>query len=266
MQDGNESLTVLADTLNRSVQMLNEALGRNIHTEPQRHLRELELATRYIPPGGKILDVGCKLGEKLIALQLLGRKSFGVDNKYVFQSSGIDILKKVWEAAGVQIEECDVCRSPLVYPSELFDCVMCCAVLEHLHSSPKFPLGEMKRVLKPNGVMIITVPNLGAIGKRINFLLGRKHYLPLRSYFSGSGPIYGHIREFYRHEIVEMIEWVGDLRISHLQLFNHDRVFPKNPLRSLYSRFLISLSMIYPNFRDAIIVVAQKEEKSTPAV
>ncbi len=266
MQDGNESLSTLADALDRSVQMLNKALGRNIHTESQRHLRELELATRYVPPGGKILDVGCKLGEKLIALQFLGRKSFGVDNKYIFRSRGIDILKSVWEAAGVQIDECDVCSSPLVYPSELFDCVMCCAVLEHLHSSPRFPLGEMKRVLKPNGVMIITVPNLGAASKRINFLLGRKHYLSLDGYFYGSGPIYGHIREFYRHEVVRIIEWVGGLKIIHLQLFNHDRVFPKNPLRSLYSRFLMSLSMVYPNFRDAIIVVAQKEEKSTPAV
>ena len=114
--------------------------------------------------------------------------------------------------------------------------------------------------------MIITVPNLGAVSKRINFFLGRKHYLSLSSYFYGSGPIYGHIREFYRHEIVKMMEWVGDLKIIHLQLFNHDRVFPKNPLRSLYSRFLMSLSMVYPNFRDAIIIVAQKEEKSTPAV
>jgi SAM-dependent methyltransferase len=266
LQGGSEPLAVLEDALNRSVQMLNEALGMNIHTEPQRHLREMELATRYVPAGGKILDVGCKLGEKLIALQLLGRKSFGIDNKYVFQSSKIDILKKAWETTGVQIEECDVCRSPLIYPSEMFDCVMCCAVLEHLHSSPKFPLGEMKRVLKPNGVMIITVPNLGAINKRINFLLGRKHYLPLSGYFYGSGPIYGHIREFYRHEIVKIIEWVGELKINHLQLFNHDHVFPRNPLRSLYSRFLTSLSMIYPNFKDAIIVVARKEEKSTPAV
>lgn len=252
-------MTVLEDALNRSVQMFSEALETNIHTEPQRHLRELGLATRYVLPGGKILDIGCKLGEKLIALQLLGRKSFGVDNEYVFRSDKIDAIKNVWEAAGVQIQECDVCCSPLVYPSEFFDCVMCCAVLEHLHSSPRFPLGEMKRVLKPNGVMIITVPNLGAIGKRINFLLGRKHYLSLGGYFYGSGPIYGHIREFYRHEIAKMIEWVGELEIEHLQLFNHDHVFPRNLLRSLYSRFLISLSMIYPNFRDAIIVVARKE-------
>lgn len=266
MQGASEPITVLEDALNRSVQMLNEALGRNIHIEPQRHLRELGLATRYVPPGGKILDVGCKLGEKLIALKLLGRESFGVDNEYVFRSGKIDAIKDFWRAAGVEIQKCDVCRSPLVYPSEFFDCVMSCAVLEHLHSSPRFPLGEMKRVLKPNGVMIITVPNLGAIGKRINFLLGRKHYLTLRSYFSGSGPIYGHIREFYRHEIAEMIEWVGELEIEHLQLFNHDHVFPRNLLRSLYSRFLISLSTIYPNFRDAIIVVARKEEESTPAV
>lgn len=266
MQGASEPITVLEDALNRSVQMLNEALGRNIHIEPQRHLRELVLATRYVPPGGKILDVGCKLGEKLIALKLLGRESFGVDNEYVFRSDKIDAIENVWEIAGVQIEECDVCSSTLVYPGEFFDCVMCCAVLEHLHSSPRFPLGEMKRVLKPNGVMIITVPNLGAIRKRINFLLGRKHYLSLGGYFYGTGPIYGHIREFYPHEVVKMIEWIGGLRVNHLQLFNHDSVFPRNLLRSLYSRFLISLSTIYPNFRDAIIVVARKEEESTPAV
>lgn len=131
MRDRNEDRNMIDKTLRISYGLLSEALGLStvmLDAEPQRRFREMELALKYVPSGGEILDVGCKIGIKLVALQILGRRSFGIDNKHVFGSPKIELLKKVWEKMGVEIKECDVCLSPLPYPDESFDCVMCCAV------------------------------------------------------------------------------------------------------------------------------------------
>jgi len=265
----------------KAYDLLSKAAGRDIWSEQRRYLCELEYIAKYVPRGGKILDVGCGTGQKIIAMQLMGRQAYGVDSyisgdivmvvrainktamiKDLMEEWKTDI-RDVWETNGVHFNDCDISQYPTPYDDESFDCVSCCAVLEHLHTSPRFILGEMKRVLKKNGVIIITVPNLGSISKRINFFLGRRHYLPLDYYFFESDIICrGHVREFYPHEVTKMIKWIGGLEIIHLSLldFSAHAKNTKNPIKFLYSKFMDLLKLIYPNFRSDIIVVSRKVE------
>ena len=41
-----------------------------------------------------------------------------------------------------------------------YDIVLCCEVLEHMEIDPMFMLGEVNRVLKNNGVLLLTTPNV----------------------------------------------------------------------------------------------------------
>jgi SAM-dependent methyltransferase len=45
----------------------------------------------------------------------------------------------------------------LPFPGNLFDCVVCCEVLEHLHD-PFLCTSEILRVLKPEGVLLLSTP------------------------------------------------------------------------------------------------------------
>ena len=75
----------------------------------------------------------------------------------------------------------------LNYPDDSFDVVFCSEVIEHM-TSPAELLGEMKRVLKPGGQLVLSTPNsafwlyraLGVLGYTVGELQHPKHF----QYFS----------------------------------------------------------------------------------
>lgn len=93
---------------------------------------------------GRLLDVGC--GSKPYA------RLFDVD-AYV----GLDIDSEATRRIGAADHFYDGNRFPL--PDAAFDAVLCNQVLEHVFN-PDFFLGEIGRVLKPGGKLLMTVPFL----------------------------------------------------------------------------------------------------------
>ena len=87
------------------------------------------------------------------------------------------------------------------YPDETFDVVLCCEILEHLPFSPSHMLYEINRVLKDEGQLILTTPNILDIGKILQLLRGRNIYAPLSIH-----TIYGrHNREYTPNEVSELL-------------------------------------------------------------
>ena len=95
----------------------------------------------------KILNVGCGVGKELEVMQRYGDMYvIDVDSKAIALTPyGLCIEKKV----------CDLYTLP--YPDNSFDMVAAFDVLEHLKDD-KLAIGEIHRVLKPDGFFIFTVP------------------------------------------------------------------------------------------------------------
>lgn len=87
------------------------------------------------------LDVGCREG---IQSKWLERKGYKV--------TSIDVEKVYEKCKVVNIE------NGLPFPNESFDLIWCSEVIEHLYK-PKEVISEFRRVLKPNGRMVLTTPN-----------------------------------------------------------------------------------------------------------
>ena len=103
----------------------------------------------------RICDVGCGTGEMLQALASslpagCRAELFGVD----FASSAISKAKLLLPAATLTVA--DLYENNL--PIEYFDLVLCLETLEHLQT-PERALSTLVRVCKPDGHIIITVPN-----------------------------------------------------------------------------------------------------------
>jgi SAM-dependent methyltransferase len=60
---------------------------------------------------------------------------------------------------------------------EPFDVIVAGDVLEHL-PRPEVLLGSLKRLLKPDGVLLLSLPNVANVTVRLNLLFGRFHYAP----------------------------------------------------------------------------------------
>lgn len=101
---------------------------------------------------GKVLDIGC--GNGIISLHLGG---------YGFDVTGIDVSEKAIEQAGKnnpysQVKFKVQSAEDLVASGEVFDVIICSEVLEHLHD-PSALIQVLYHLLKPNGRLIVTVPN-----------------------------------------------------------------------------------------------------------
>ena len=128
------------------------------------HNGRLEHIVKKIPKdsGIKILDAGC--GEGHLLEKILKANS----RAKVF---GIDITKVALEKAKIRCPKMES-LSDTGFQSGFFDVVTCTEVLEHIYEYKKV-IGELKRILKPDGLLIITFPN-ERLWTLSRLLLGRK--------------------------------------------------------------------------------------------
>jgi len=106
---------------------------------------------------GRILDVGCGDGYFLNYMKDKGWETYGVEPEEVGSKYAKDVLK-VNVFIGELKEAC--------YPNKYFDVITLFEVLEHLHD-PSANLSEIGRILKEDGLLVITVPNFTGFAYKI---------------------------------------------------------------------------------------------------
>jgi SAM-dependent methyltransferase len=114
-----------------------------------RYCRALKLVD--IKNGAKILDIGCK---HAFLCDFLVEK--GINCDYY----GLDISEKVIESVKHKkgtFRTCDIMKG-LPFENCQFDYIFCIEVLEHVEN-PTFLLNQLNRVLKDDGVLLLSVPN-----------------------------------------------------------------------------------------------------------
>jgi SAM-dependent methyltransferase len=99
---------------------------------------------------GKILEVGCGNGAMLRLLSQRGFHATGVDAS----SSGIEQCLSL----GLQAQCLDVSSDGLPFEDDAFDVVISLETFEHF-MNPYYALLEVRRVLRPSGRFLCSVPN-----------------------------------------------------------------------------------------------------------
>lgn len=113
----------------------------------------------YLRAGMSLLDCGC--GPGTITIGLAQAASPGNVTGIDLAESQVEVARKNSAKLGlsnVEFECCDVYQLP--YRDNMFDAVFSHAMLEHMHN-PLAVLREMRRVLKPSGVIGIRCIDLG---------------------------------------------------------------------------------------------------------
>jgi SAM-dependent methyltransferase len=114
-----------------------------------------EFADHPNTPGDfRLIDVGCGTGHFLLALQ----KRFGDAAGALFgmDFSRVAISRARAHISGAEFVEADIYAIP--YPNSYFDVVTSIETMEHL-KKPQLALSELVRICKPNGRLVITVPD-----------------------------------------------------------------------------------------------------------
>ncbi|MEA1882912.1 MAG: class I SAM-dependent methyltransferase [Thermotogota bacterium] len=152
---------------------------------------------------------------------------------------GCDISSAAIEKASNRMDLCYICNidnSDLPENSEIYDLVLCVAVLEHLYDV-SHALKEIHRILKPGKHVLIQVPNLCFWKFRLEILMGKIPYI-LRDQ--------RHLHSFNKGFLIERLEYAG---------FTRHRIFGQRER-------IKKLATLFPSlFSEDIFVLAMKQKQ-----
>lgn len=120
--------------------------------QPQKRFKDfLGLLARFCPTPGNLLDVGCGPGDFLLATQSLGWQSHGLE----INAHAVEVAHNRGASAQVISDFCNY------WPNQPFDVITFHHVLEHV-PSPKAYLDHAHLLLRPQGKLLVSVPNINS--------------------------------------------------------------------------------------------------------
>lgn len=189
----------------------------------KRYMSDIELVRRYYS-GGRVLELGSAPFHFTAILEKMGLPVTGVDIDPARFAGFIDRQK-------LKVVRCDVETEPLPFADGSFHLVLFNEVFEHMRINPIETLEKIRRVLHPDGHLILSTPNLYSVTTYINFLLGRgfddpyEQFSRLREY----GHM-GHVREYSVSQMRKFLDRTG-FRVVEVRMQSH------RPLRGLWTPF-----------------------------
>ncbi len=235
---------------------LRHFLWDSFNDHRNRYKEDLKLIDKYFKKG-KILEVGSNPFHLIICLKKLDLDVVGVDiNPEPFKS----FINKY----NLPIKKVNIETEKMPFRDNTFDFVIFNEVFEHLRINPIFALKEINRVLKPDGILLLTTPNLYAIHKIFMFNLGMSfndaydEFNKLNVY----GYI-GHFREYSAQEVKKFLEKTN-FKIEKVIYRNDYSFFKYEGIKNIIFRLMglaIDLLMkVNPYWRRHFAIIAKNSK------
>jgi 2-polyprenyl-3-methyl-5-hydroxy-6-metoxy-1,4-benzoquinol methylase len=123
---------------------------------------KLKLTNMFLDdlPAGSVLDLGCGDGRFLHRMYQAGWSVTGLD----FDQKAIEAARKMFGKFGFRLLHTDLFSAQ--FPDNSFDAVTMNHVIEHV-PEPIELLAEVRRVLKPEGRLVATTPNIRSLAHSV---------------------------------------------------------------------------------------------------
>ncbi|MBZ5499815.1 MAG: methyltransferase domain-containing protein [Acidobacteriia bacterium] len=189
------------------------------------HRKVLEIFSRF-PSRGPLLEIPA--GEGALAWQL---------HKMGYDVTGGDIDPGFFKVASIPCIHLDMNR-PFPVAAERFDFISCIEGIEHLEDQFQF-VRECHRVLRPNGCLVLSTPNVLNLASRLKFLFSGFYSLVPRPINEFSQvPVFDHINPVTYYQLRYMLHTRGfDIIEVATDLFRRGAaaLYWLRPLIQLYS-------------------------------
>lgn len=198
---------------------------------------EFDLILPHMPKSGKLLEIGSHPFERTQDLMNLGYDVSGVDINY--------------NRTEYNVKKCDIEIEKLPFGDKSFDIVLMMQVIEHLGRDPVWALQETKRVLKPNGVFVLSTPNFFCL-KNFAFLIFKGYQHEMYNFIKHTDrkDYTGHVRTYSKKELKMFFEYCRFKVKSHRYLWYNTEKFKIGGI----------ISYVLPFFRDHHLFICEVEE------
>lgn len=183
--------------------------------------------------GELLLDLGCGNGEFGSEIKKRGLYS---------EVYGVDIDERCIRLSakkGLIVEKIDLNNAKLPFDDNQFDAVTALEVIEHIND-PLRLMKEVKRVLCPSGVSILSTPNIQWVHHIFRLILGhgpRTSFSCEEKYFGSDFYDSGHVNYFTIKDVTNLLSAVG------FELINASGTY--NVSNKLFSKIM---KLCSPNF------------------
>lgn len=223
----------------------NKELLKYLQYHSQRLALDYEWLMASTDPSSKILEIG-GFPFFLTCAVLKQRRDLHVVDKLT------DEALLFTQALDSEVVGCDIETERLPFPDNTFDEVLLNEVFEHLRIDPIHTTEEIRRVLRPNGRLWLSTPNLRSLKGIVNFLYKSEswsvvgegvhaQYKQLRD----SGCM-GHVREYTAKEVTDFLRHTG-LKTEAV-IFRGEYATPVAK----------TISMIFPSLKPYFSIIARK--------
>ena len=208
-----------------------------------------------LPPikkGSSVLDTGLSSGFLSLNIQRFYKlkKLHTLEHPAIFHNYTKRFLK-IMSKNNISVKSVDLKDEIYPWKNGYFDYIIFSEILEHLiPSEVPHVFSEFNRMLKKEGKLIVSTPNIASFLKRLNlFLFGKNpNQLDLRLDF---GAVYGHIKEYTCDEVVMLAKPNFDVvKQTYISL---DRK------RNIYTELEYRISRVFPHLGNGFVIVFTKK-------
>jgi len=204
-------------------------------------------AKRHLPPGATVLDIGNSPGFLGYAFFKAGFEVSGLN----LSDAWLDAYPKPEMAAIFSVVSCDIESSALPFSNGAFDAILFTEVLEHIAiKNPRDILPELRRVLKPGGIILFSTPNVCNLSNVVALLTGVNIFWPVNMFYGSTDR---HNREFSPNEVLSLFTESG---FSALEFFGiNDHANWRSGTQDLIYPYLATRKADHALLRNTIIGV-----------
>jgi len=213
----------------------------------------LKLIERY-KSAGRILDIGCSVGFFLEVAKRGRWETHGLE----MSADSAEIARR---KRGLEVEQGTLADSS--YAAGSFDVVTAWDVIEHV-TDPVDSMARMNRLLKMDGIVALSTPNVDGIFPRWSFRVA-----PALNFWPHPEPPY-HLFQFSKRTIRNLLEQSGfevmaiiDENISLSFTFGSPKYLARTPKHLLYALAFAPVAAVGPwvGSGDWMLVVAKKRRE-----
>lgn len=209
---------------------------------------DLDYTQKYGEKNSKIVEFG--------SIPLLLTTSLKELN---FDVQGVDIdpdrFETIIKSLNLRVAKANIETENLPLPDNHYDIALFNELFEHLRINPINTMAEVKRVLKPGGILLLSTPNLTSLKGWINLLLRNKAPGNMYQEYQKLEKLghMGHVREYTAVELTEFLEQSGFIV---KEVIYRGAPVPKKAWKRLLTDIFF---FVFPRLRRYFSIVAIKE-------
>lgn len=202
-----DTYTDLSTDVSAAMRLLMPHNDTYLSNHERRLARTIEV-TLDQQPKGKLLELGTSVIVPLALKRLTSDLEVHVtDFDMDKEPKGMMSLSLGDDSAEVPVYRLDLETQTIPVDGETFDVVLCCEVIEHMEVDPMHLMSEINRVLKPDGLLVLTTPNATSSRAIHKILRGIEPYFYMQ--YRHKPSLYRHNYEYSVYSLTKVLQSAG---------------------------------------------------------